>query len=66
MERSKDQPATPTPEPKKATPQEFATAYDALCKSMGYQIVVNPAYVKRDDGSFSTVLQVSVGPLAQN
>ena len=49
-------------QPKK-TPQGFAKAYQQLCEEWGYRIVVSPSYVSRDDGSFSTVLQYSIGKL---
>lgn len=48
---------------KPKSPEEFARAYQKLCEDYGYRIVVNPAYIARDDGSFSTVLQHSVGKL---
>lgn len=50
-------------EVKPVTAQDFAKKYQDLCDEMGYRIVVSPAYVARDDGSFSTVLQYSVGAL---
>lgn len=45
------------------TAQEFADAYQTLCNEMGFQLVVAPAYVKRDDNTFSLVLQPSVGEM---
>ena len=51
------------PKPVKKTAQEFAQAYQALCEEYGYRIVVSPAYISRDDGTFSTVLQQSIGEL---
>jgi hypothetical protein len=45
------------------TAQEFANKYQNLCKEMGYRIVVSPAYIGRDDGTFSTVLQYTIGEL---
>lgn len=45
------------------TPEQFSKAYQALCEEYGYRIVVIPVYVGRDDGSFSTVLQHSIGEL---
>lgn len=47
----------------KPTAEEFAKAYSELCEKMGYRIVVSPQYIARDDGSFSTVLQYTVGQL---
>lgn len=47
----------------KPTAQEFAEKYSKLCEEMGFRIVVTPAWVGRDDGSFSTILNYSVGEL---
>ena len=44
----------------------FVKEYQALCSKHGYQIVVTPAYKSRDDGTFSTVLQSSVGRLPKD
>ena len=53
------------PKDKPKTEQELANdfikEYQALVEKHGYQIVVTPAYRARDDGSWSTVLQTSVG-----
>lgn len=46
--------------------QEFATKYQALCKETGYQIVITPAYIKRDDNSYSTIIQTSVGEMPKD
>lgn len=46
--------------------QDFAKEYQELCEKHGYRIVVTPAYIARDDGSFSTVLQHSIGKLPKN
>ena len=43
--------------------QEFFAKYERLCKEDGFRIVVNPAFQARDDGSWSVVLQTSVGKL---
>jgi hypothetical protein len=43
--------------------QSFIKEYETLCEKHGYQIVVNPAFRARDDGTFSVVLQTSVGKL---
>lgn len=45
------------------TPEEFAKRYQDLCKEMGYQIVITPVWIKRDDGTYSMQNQVSVGEL---
>ncbi len=58
-----------TPEPTtkvesvKKTAQDFATAYQKLCEEYGYRITVNPAWITRDDGTYSLVIQSSVGEL---
>ena len=46
-------------------PEDFAKAYEDLCTKMGYRVVVSPQYVARDDNSFSTVLQYTVGKIAK-
>jgi len=47
------------------TPEGFAKEYQSLCDKMGYRIVVSPQYIARDDGSFSTILQYTVGLIPQ-
>jgi hypothetical protein len=47
----------------KHTTQEFADAYQKLCDEYGFRIVVSPSYISRDDGTFSTILQYTVGEL---
>jgi len=51
---------------KSKTPQEFAKAYQKLCEEFGYRVTVTPVWMARDDGSFSLVLQTSVGKLKNN
>lgn len=46
--------------------QAFINEYQELCKKHGFQIIVVPAYKSRDDGTWSTVLQTSVGKLPDN
>jgi len=46
-------------------PEQFAKEYQSLCEKMGYRIVVSPQYIARDDGSFSTILQYTVGLIPQ-
>jgi hypothetical protein len=48
---------------KEKTAKEFSKAYEELCKEYGFQINVIPVYKARDDGTWSTVLQVSVSEL---
>lgn len=45
------------------TVEAFVKEYSALCEKYGYQIVVSPAFKARDDGTFSVVLQSSIGKL---
>ncbi len=45
------------------TAEQFAKEYQALCEKLGFRIVVSPQYIARDDGSFSTILQYTVGKL---
>lgn len=47
----------------KPTAQEFATAYAELCEKMGFRIVVTPNFIGRDDGTFSVVLNYTIGEL---
>jgi len=47
----------------KPNAEDFAKEYQALCEKLGFRIVVSPQYIARDDGSFSTVLQYTVGAL---
>jgi len=49
-------------EPKKEkTPKKFAKEYKKLCDEYGCRISVNPTWIARDDGSWSLVLQTSIG-----
>lgn len=48
------------------TAKDFAEAYQTLCEKYGYRIVVSPAYIVRDDGTFSTVLQYNIGEMPKN
>lgn len=44
--------------------QDFVSEYQALCDKHGYNLVVTPAWkVSQDTGTWSTVLQTSVGKL---
>jgi len=46
--------------------QDFVAAYTKLCEEYGYGLVVNPAFKSRDDGTWSVILQTSVGKIAKN
>ena len=48
---------------KPKTPEEFVEAYNKLCKEYGFNIVTNPAFKARDDGTWSIVLQNAIGKL---
>lgn len=43
--------------------QEFIEEYNALCEKHGLRISVIPAFVARDDGTWSVVLQTGVDRL---
>lgn len=47
----------------KASPQDFQVKYEALCKEMGYFIVPSLTWVARDDGTWSTRVNLTVGAL---
>ena len=49
--------------PKVFTAQNFADEYDQLCKKTGFRVVASPAFIARDDGTFSLVIQYSAGQL---
>ena len=48
---------------KEKTPEAFAKAYQELCDEYGYRVVVSPAWLARDDSTWSMTLQHSVGEL---
>ena len=52
--------------PKVKDAEDFVQAYQALCEEYQMQIVVQPSYRSRDDGTFSTILTTSVGKLPKN
>lgn len=43
--------------------KDFVKDYEAICEKHQMRIVTTPAFKARDDGTFSVVLQVSVGKL---
>ena len=51
------------PPKKEKTAEQFNEAYKALCREYGFQLKVVPVYMARDDGTFSTVVQVSINKL---
>ena len=45
------------------TAEDFAKEYQELCEKLGFRIVVSPNFLSRDDGTFSVVLNYTVGAL---
>ena len=43
--------------------EDFTKEYQALCEKTKFRIVVSPVWTARDDGTFSLVLQYTVGQL---
>jgi len=43
--------------------QEFVEKYNKLVQETGYQILSNPAFKMRDDGTWSIVLQTQVAEI---
>lgn len=46
---------------KEYSAEDFALEYKALCEKTGWQVVSSLAWVARDDATYSTVIQHSVG-----
>ena len=44
---------------------DFIKEYEILCEKHGFQLVISPAFKARDDGTWSVVLQSSVGKLSK-
>lgn len=59
---SEQAPAAPVAE-EKPLDQVFREKYQALVAETGHVLSVEPKYVKRDDGSFSTVIETSIQPV---
>ena len=51
----------PTEQPKEHTAQEFIDRYKSLVDETGYQLVITPVWIARDDNTYSMTLQTSVG-----
>ena len=50
----------------KPTQQDFATAYQALCKKMGFQIVGQAGLKPMNDlGGYITVVQLAIAPYVE-
>jgi len=45
--------------------KDFAKAYEQLCEAHQMKIVAVPVYKARDDGTFSLIIQLSIGKLPQ-
>lgn len=43
----------------------FVEGYNKLVSDTGYQLVINPAYKRNENGEFVTVLQTSVGKVVK-
>lgn len=43
--------------------KDFFKEYEQLCEKHGFRIVVNPAFIGTNHGTFEVVLQTSVGLL---
>jgi len=43
--------------------KEFVVEYNKLVEKYGHQILSNPAFKMRDDGTFSVVIQTQVAKL---
>jgi len=56
--------AKPEVQPKKTKADRFIEEYKALCDKYQMRIVVTPAFKTRDDGTYSVVLQTSVGKMS--
>ena len=65
MEKTKGEPkAEPKPKTEQELTNEFVEEYKKLCDKHRFNLVAVPAYKARDDGTFSTVIQLSVGRMA--
>ncbi len=49
-----------------AKANKFMEEYSKLCEKHGFKIIANPAYIARDDGSFSTLVQMQVAQLPKD
>lgn len=45
------------------TPQEFADAYNKLVQEFGYTVQATPAWIPRDDGTYSLVVRIGIAPV---
>ena len=63
MSENKSVQDTKQPKTDEELAQDFIKEYDELVAKHQMRIVANPAFLKRDDDTFSVVLQISVGKL---
>ena len=49
----------------KHTPESFAKKFEELAKETGYTVVPSLAWVLRDDGTWSTRVNLTVGKIPQ-
>ena len=66
MAKKKVQPKDKQPKSEQELANEFVKQYQALCDKTGFQVVVTPAFKARDDGTWSVVLQTSIGRQPEN
>lgn len=58
------EPTVEQPKTEQELAKLFVEEYQALCEKHGFQIVVTPAWkVSQDTGTWSTILQTSIGKL---
>jgi len=53
----------PIKEVKEPTAQDFQVKYEALCKEMGMLIVPSLAWIMRDDNTWSTKCNLTIGKI---
>jgi hypothetical protein len=46
-------------------PEDFAKKFEELCKETGFTIIPSLSWVARDDGTWSTRVNLTVGKLPQ-
>lgn len=51
----------PKPKTDQEVGKEFLDAYNDICKKYNYNIISTPVWMRRDDNTFSLVIQQSVG-----
>jgi len=56
-----EEPKNEKPKTETELAQEFVAKYKQLCDEHGFQISVKPDFKARDDGTWSVILQSSVG-----